>query len=71
MEEFKELWALVSVDARLFDLSRVVSLVRTAGCYRFPFAVPAVSRTSSNLLVEGPKHHFPIMPDTAHNRAQV
>ena len=40
--------ALVPVDTRLFGLSRVVLLVRTAGCYRFPFTVPAVSQTSGS-----------------------
>lgn len=45
--------ALVSVDARLFDLSKVVLLVGTVGCYQFPFTVPAMSQTLGDLLVEG------------------
>ena len=53
MEEFKELRALVSVDTKLFGLSRVVPLARTAGCYRFPFTVPAVSQTSGGPIVKG------------------
>ena len=31
MEEFKELWALVLVDTRLFDMSRVVPLTGGKG----------------------------------------
>ena len=53
MEKFKELWTLVLVDTRLFGLSRVVPLARTAGCDRFPFTVPGVSQTSGGPIVKG------------------
>ena len=47
------MWALAPVDTRLFGLSRVVLLARTAGCYRFPFIVPAVSQTSGSPITNG------------------
>ena len=53
MEEFKEIWALTPVDTRLFGLSRVVLLARTAGCYHFLFTVPVVSQTLGGLIANG------------------